>query len=109
MASIGNMQINVGEQKAFTDTITTVTSGVQDITNWLVTFTLHVVNDPGSVFLTKTVGSGITLTNPSQGVMTIQFNPSDTSGLRPGQYAYSIERTDVPLQLTVGLLTLGNP
>lgn len=64
----------------------------QNITNWSISFVLHVVGDSTASYFTKTVGSGITITNPTQGILQVQINSTD---LPPsGEYEYYIARTD---------------
>jgi hypothetical protein len=123
MASVANLSINKGEGKTFVDSIVTTTGAAQNITGWGLVFYLHAVGDPGTQFLVKDNGAngGVAIiaavppaTFPNQ--LSITFVPNDTGvtnnvGLRPGEYAFSVWRTDssVPLKLTTGLFTIGSP
>ena len=104
-----NLAQFVGEDKIYQDQILQA-DGVtpQDITNWQITFTMHAYGDPATVFFTKTVGSGISVPQPNNGICQITVAQADTINLNPGQYSYSIIRTNpnadaVP---TYGLFTL---
>ena len=81
-------------------TIRAALSPPRDITGWAVTFT---VKDGlgGTAVLTKTVGSGITLTDPGQGVVTVALDKADTSALTVSSalpagkgYVWDVKRTD---------------
>lgn len=78
----------------------------QNITGWSITFTAHQFSGPS--LITKTVGSGITITNGTGGQLTVAIASADTAGLSPGNYLYSITRTDAGSEavLTEGLMIL---
>lgn len=105
-----NLSQFIGEDKVYQDTIyKSDGTTLQDITGWEVSFYIHVYGDPTSVLLTKTTtGGGIALTTPLSGVMQITVGASDTINMFPGQYEYSIDRTDTgnSLVITKGLFTL---
>ena len=62
------------------------------ISGWTMTFELLDV-DGGTVILSRTVGSGITVTAPSTGAATITLTATHTNRT-PGAYFYSISRTN---------------
>ena len=64
----------------------------RDITGWTVTFQ---VRDSlgGTSRITKTVGSGITLSNAGRGEITITLDKADTSGLTIQSYVWDVKRT----------------
>ncbi len=109
-ATVGNLAQYVGESKEYLDSIVDVNGDPQDITGWSATMTVYAYGDPSTVFFTLmgTIQGAATL-----GVFSFVVPPSYTSGMRPDQYGFVIERTDgsgnppanaaVP---TVGLLTL---
>lgn len=72
----------------------------QDITGWTVTFE---VEDKlaGAAVITKTVGSGITLTDTGKGILEVTLAKADTSGLTVSTslaagkgYVWEIKRTN---------------
>lgn len=65
-----------------------------NISGWSLTYTWKVRDTDAAAVLTKTVGSGITLTDPTNGVGTIALVPADTSSLRPRVYYHRLMRTD---------------
>ena len=109
-ATVGNLAQFVGEAKTFQDSIVTAAGGPQDITGWSATMTVYAYDDPGTVFFTIT---GSISGDPDDGVFEFANTPANTSGMKPGQYGFVIERDDgsgtppanaaVP---TIGLYTL---
>jgi hypothetical protein len=65
----------------------------QDITGWSITFA---VNDSlgGTNRITKTVGSGITITDPGRGVIQVAIAKTDTNSLNIQDYVWGLKRTD---------------
>ena len=80
----------------------------QDITGWSVSFVLHATRNDGLALVTKTVGSGIALTTPGSGLLTITLEDTDTSGLDPGWYRFYVARTGAGVEavLTTGRVHL---
>lgn len=73
-------------------TVTDETGAVVDITGATVNFTVKKdVDDAANVFQ-LTVGSGITLTDPTNGVMQVAGVPADTDG-NDGQHIYELDMT----------------
>lgn len=79
----------------------------RDLTGWSVSFTVRDALG-GSAVLTKTVGGGITLTDPGQGVLTITLAKADTSGLTVSSalaagkgYVWDVKRTDAGSNLVL--------
>ncbi len=66
---------------------------VQDITGWAIEWVLR-EGPAGAEQFTKTVGSGITLTTPTEGVLSVAIADSDTLALDPKTYYYTLRRTD---------------
>ncbi len=106
---ISNARMFVGNDKTFLDTIYQA-DGVtpQDISGWSLAFFLHEYGNPDNVFVTKTTGSGIVLTAPTLGQLTITLHRADTLGMFAGQFQYSVTRTDTGfyLEQSLGLFTL---
>jgi hypothetical protein len=65
----------------------------RSISGWAITFQ---VRDSlgGTSRITKTVGSGITITDAGKGVISISLAKGDTSGLTVQSYVWDIKRTD---------------
>jgi hypothetical protein len=65
-----------------------------DITGCTLTFTVRAVLN-GDIFLQKTVGSGVELTDPENGVAEITVDAADTSGLanQSFEYVFDVEIT----------------
>jgi hypothetical protein len=68
---------------------------VVDITGWALTWIL--VN-PGSIgstpLISKTVGSGIAITNGAGGVLQVTISDTDSDALTGRDYWYELRRTD---------------
>jgi hypothetical protein len=63
-----------------------------DITGWVVDWKVSLTNSGDRLF-TKSVGSGIALTTPLQGILDVSINAADTLTLVPGTYFYALRRT----------------
>lgn len=70
-----------GEDVVITFTITST-----DITGWALSFVAGAV--------TKTVGSGITITDGANGVCTVDLAAADTTALGAGDTSFKLRRTD---------------
>lgn len=76
----------------------------QDLTSWVaVSFIVYAYDDPNIVYVTKTVGSGVTFTDRTNGIITAAVDAADIANLRPGQYAWRLERTDSGSDFVVGI------
>lgn len=100
-----------GEDKLLSDTIFQGTTATpQDISGWAISFMIKRDARDADIAakVTKTVGSGVTLTAPLLGQLSIAITDDDTSALKAGNYAYEIKRTDPGSEtvLTRGTLTL---
>lgn len=73
-----------------------------NITGWTATFTVHAYGDPNVVYFSKTVGTGITISNGLAGEMTIAVDDDDVDDLLPGQYEYRLERTNAGSEFVIG-------
>lgn len=89
--AISNPQVVVVE-RGQDATITVTQTPAEDITGWTLSAIVRAYNG-GTALVTKTVGSGITLTTPSTGVFTITFSASDLA-LTPGAYVWEVTRTN---------------
>lgn len=64
-----------------------------DITDYTVRFVVKRDYTSVVAVITKTTSSGIVLTNPTAGELTITLAPADTEDLSPGTYYYDLELT----------------
>lgn len=66
----------------------------KDITGATVRYTLRTFGTAGAQILQKTVGNGIQLTTPMDGILDVTLAPAETAMLMPGQrYVYDCEVT----------------
>jgi hypothetical protein len=104
MAAIANISFYKGEDVTLTVTMSPATT----ITGWTLQFTLRKQFGDATALVTKTIGSGITVTDATNGVFTVSLASADTSGLDLRAYVYDIQRTDSGNRtvLTIGNVTL---
>lgn len=97
-----NIQFFKGEDITIEDVITGV-----DITSWSITFSIR-ETFADDVLISKTVGSGITLTDPTNGKLQIVLSDDDTNLLSSRNYVYDVKRMDAGSEavLTYGILTI---
>lgn len=69
---------------------------VQDITGWILVFNVKDASKRSSTALiTKTVGSGITITNGPAGLYQVSLTANDLDNLSPMKYYWEVSRDDV--------------
>lgn len=69
----------------------------------------NITDDDLDAKIAKSVGSGITIDEATNGLFTVVLSPSDTEDLDAGNYYYDIEVTDASSNVytvMIGLLTL---
>lgn len=106
-AVIANLFQYIGTDKRFAITIFQG-DGVtrQDLSSWsAVSFIVHAYGDPRIVFITKTVGSGVAFTTPTQGLITVTIDAADTANMPPNLYQWRLERTDSANDVVTGFGT----
>ena len=88
-----NLAHPTGTDKSFKITVRNL-DGVTptNITSWTMSFVIHAYGDPNIVFVTKTVGSGITISNATAGELTVTVSASDVSAILPGEFSWKLER-----------------
>ena len=88
-----------GEDRSLVFTVVDGVGAPVNVTGWAVSFVVSTV--------TKTVGSGVTLTTPTSGVVTVALAAADTNAL-VGGFFYKLRRTDAGLNavLAYGRLTV---
>jgi hypothetical protein len=69
---------------------------VQPITNWALSWLMKVrtKDTDVSAVITKTTGTGITITDGPNGLCQVAIADSDTLSLREGVYVHELKRTD---------------
>lgn len=98
----------IGEDRTFRHTVVDDDGDVQPITGWGLEWVLRERPDAGTTILTKTVGSGITITNGTAGICSVAIADADTIALNPGDYYYTLRRSDAGYEtvLAFGRATL---
>lgn len=88
-----NFEMFCGDTHELPVTVRDSSGALKDITGAAVAWALakSVKCDPE---FTKATGSGIALTDPSNGLFTVTLNPADTLNLCPGDYYHEAEVTD---------------
>lgn len=81
-------------------------STAQNITGWSISFMLKKkqTDSDAAAKITKTTASGITLTTPASGLLTISIADTDTDSLAADTYWYEVKRTDAGFE---SILTYG--
>ena len=82
-----------GDNKTITVTVYDNDDVVVDITNVAITWELS-QNVDSVALISKTAGSGITLSDPTNGIFTITLDPANTGSLS-GRYYHEAEITDL--------------
>lgn len=109
MAIVKDFTFYIGEDADLVDTIYEQDGiTIQNITGWSIQFVLHQTNSEVTLFSYSTAQGGVTITDGANGVLTVDIEGTDTSGLPEGNYVYKIARSDpgAITILTTGTLTL---
>jgi hypothetical protein len=101
----------IGEDKSLTWTIyQSDGTTAQDVTGWALSWTVKRREGDldASAVLTKTTSSGIELTTPASGIVTVTVADTDTDSLHPQTYYHELKRTDAGFEtvLTYGRMVL---
>ena len=91
-----------GDDKTITVTVYDNDDVVVDITGATITWELS-QNVDSTALISKTVGSGITLSDPTNGIFTIALDPADTASLS-GRYYHEAEITDAAGDVSTALV-----
>ena len=86
------IQISSGDSRDIVYTIVDENDAVVDLTDGAISWKI-LINGTSTAIVTKSVGSGVTLTDASNGVATVVLDPEDTTALQ-GTYALSGVFTD---------------
>ncbi len=92
--SITNFSMYIGDDKTIVDTIVDSNGDPVNITGWSLAFYIHAYGDPGTVFVTKTTSSGISIPTGTNGIANIQLNRADTLNMKPDCYGFHVDRAD---------------
>ena len=85
-----NLSMHKQEDEVFSVTV----SPAQDITGWNFKFTVLQDYAATTALVSKTSGSGISITLASAGTLTVTVVKADTASLTPRAYVYQLRRTD---------------
>lgn len=88
-----NFNIYQGDHKKVYVTTYDENDALLDITNCVINWVMY-KRYPENIVLTKTTSSGITITDPTNGVFLMNFYPIDTD-LLLGEYNHEAELTDL--------------
>lgn len=91
-ATTTTASIYAGEDVSITVNVKDTDGNAEDITG--MSFSYKVWKGSSAAVLTKTTGSGITLTTPASGVLTISMADTDTDALTPATYKHELKITD---------------
>ena len=91
-----------GDDKVITVTVYDNDDVIVDITAATITWQLS-QNVNSAALITKTVGSGIALSDPTNGQFTVTLDPADTASLS-GRYYHEAEITDSSGNVNTGLV-----
>lgn len=84
----------IGEDRTFRYPVVDENGDVQPITGWGLEWVLRERPDAGTTVLSKTVGTGITITDGTAGICSVAVADTDTIGLTAGDYYYALRRSD---------------
>jgi hypothetical protein len=99
------IEIPRGDGRVETFTVTDAAGAVVNITGMTIRLMVKRTHS-GSVLITKSVGSGVTITDGAGGVLTVTFAATETDDLA-GKYVWDLEVTDgasVPRTVASGSL-----
>lgn len=83
----------IGEDKTLSFAVVDASAVAVNITGWALEWVLR--RDAGdAALITKTVGSGITITNGAGGLCSVAIADTDTDNLDEGGYWHALRRTD---------------
>ncbi len=92
--NVANLTITRGDTLVHRITVKNTDETAKDITGATVRYTVRERTYDGAQVLQKTVGSGITLTTPTSGILDATLSAADTAALVPSVgYVYDCEIT----------------
>lgn len=98
MAKEKNIAYEVGDDKTLEITLDPVPAG--GISGWSITFTVKTSDSAAAASITKTVGSGITITSGANAVFEVAIDDTDVDGLS-GVLRYKTKRTGAGTEITL--------
>ena|SRR5205814_1643415 len=84
----------VGEDKTLNIAVVDVAGAAVNITGWTLEWVLRLRPSNPTKLISKTIGSGITVTNAAGGLLTIQVARADSVNLHAGRYYHGLARTN---------------
>lgn len=75
-------------------TLEVTMSPVVSISGWTLIFVMRREHRDNTAIITKTTGSGITITNAPGGVFEVALGSADTLNLEPRTYVFDIQRSN---------------
>lgn len=88
----------IGEDRVLEFTVVDENDAAVDITSYALEWVLRRKRGSPSADITKTTGSGITITDGPNGVCEVAIDDTDTLTLSPEQYFHTLRRTDDGLE-----------
>jgi len=89
-----NLEMYKGDTKNLVVSVFNTDGSVKNLTDATIIWALF-NSDTKEIYVTKTTGSGIIITNPTGGIIQISILPTDTETLKSGPwYKYETEVTD---------------
>jgi hypothetical protein len=84
----------IGEDRSLDFTVVDANGTAVDITSYGLEWVMRERAASATADITKTTSSGITLTDPTNGVCRVAIADTDTLALLPGTYFHTLRRTD---------------
>ena len=92
-SNLYNYSLTRGDTVLHQITVQNTDESVRDVTGATVTYTVRANSKSGTQVIQKTVGSGIVLTTPTSGILTVTLNPADTALDVGRKYFYDCQMT----------------
>jgi hypothetical protein len=88
----------IGEDRTLRFTVLDENDAVVDITGYALEWVMRERPATATAAITKTTGSGITITDGPNGLCEVTIADADTLSLSPGTYFHTLRRTDDGLE-----------
>jgi hypothetical protein len=89
-----NLEMHSGNTKYIRITVKNTDLTAYDLTGKTVDFTIKLKKDDVAPLFTKSIGSGVVLTNAAGGILTVTISPDDTSALDEESYYHETKVTN---------------
>ncbi len=95
MATKVDLDVWRGSARELIFTVYAQTGGLRDVSGWTVRFNVRDSHDAsGTRIALSTLTSGVSLSNPTAGEITVALTGSQTGGVPAGSYRYTLGRVD---------------